>query len=256
MLYTEYTLQQHAASMPTFTNHLGAVMADFSPIRPVSLREKVAEQIRTAIIEGRLKPNDHIVESTLTQQLGVSRTPVREALILLEREALIVSLPHRGSFVRAFDEDDVDAVFTMRTTLENFAGELVLNRLDDTDFAELQHLIERQRYYIDQDNFKMVRSTDMAFHAYLVNRSNHPVLYRNWQEIVAQIAAVLYLRAEALEDMDEYRAVSDHLSIVGALRARDLERLCAENKRINQRVMDECKIAVRLLNEGRQTQPT
>jgi DNA-binding GntR family transcriptional regulator len=244
------------ADIPPSSDFLGACMADFSPIRPVSLREKVAEQIRTAIIEGRLKPNDHIVEANLTQQLGVSRTPVREALILLEREALIVSLPHRGSFVRAFDEDDVDAIFTMRTTLENFAGELVMERLDDSDFGEMQHLIERQRHYIDQDNFKMVRSTDMAFHAYLVNRSAHPVLYRNWQEIVAQIAAVLYVRAEAqLPEMDEYRAISDHLAIVGALRARDLERLRAENKRINQRVMDECKLAVRLLADGRPVQP-
>ena len=231
-------------------------MADFSPIQPVSLREKVAEQIRTAIIEGRLKPNDHIVEASLTQQLGVSRTPVREALILLEREALIVSLPHRGSFVRAFDEQDVKAIFTMRTTLENFAGELVIDHLTETDFVELQQMVDRQRHYIDQDNFKLVRSTDMAFHAYLVNRSNHPVLFRNWQEIVAQIAAVLYLRAEAqLPEMDEYRAISDHLSIIGALRARDVERLRAENRRINQRVMEECILAVRLLSEGGQPEP-
>ena len=231
-------------------------MADFSPIQPVSLREKVAEQIRTAIIEGRLKPNDHIVEANLTQQLGVSRTPVREALILLEREALIVSLPHRGSFVRAFDEQDVKAIFTMRTTLENFAGELVIDHLTETDFVELQQMVDRQRHYIDQDNFKLVRSTDMAFHAYLVNRSNHPVLFRNWQEIVAQIAAVLYLRAEAqLPEMDEYRAISDHLSIIGALRARDVERLRAENRRINQRVMEECIFAVRLLSDGGQPEP-
>lgn len=222
-------------------------MAEFSPIQAVSLREKVAEQVRTAIIEGRLKPNDHIVEANLTQQLGVSRTPVREALILLEREALIVSVPHRGSFVRAFNEHDVKAIFTMRTTLENFAGELIVDKLTEVDFVELQHLIDRQRHYIDQQNFKLVRSTDMAFHAYQVNRSNHPVLYRSWQEIVAQIAAILYLRADAIQDMDEYRAISDHQAIVAALRARDLERLRSENLRINTRVMDECVLAVQML---------
>ncbi len=231
-------------------------MNDFSPIKATSLREKVAEQIRTAIIEGRLKPNDHIVESSLTQQLGVSRTPVREALILLEREALIVSYPHRGSYVRAFNTDDVEAIFTMRTTLENFAAELIMDRLSEDDFAQLERLIERQRRFIDQGDFKQVRSTDMSFHAYLVNHAGHPVLYRNWQEIVAQVAAVLYLRADALADMDEYRAISDHQAIVAALRKGDMEHLRAENKRINRRVMDECKLALQLLQEGRRAQPT
>jgi DNA-binding GntR family transcriptional regulator len=225
-------------------------MNHFAPIQAVSLREKVAEQIRTAIIEGRLKPNDHIVESALTQQFGVSRTPVREALILLEREDLIVSVPHRGSFVRAFNEADVEAIFTMRTTLENFAAERILGQLSEADYAELDHLIERQRRFIDQGDFKQVRSTDMSFHAYLVNHANHPVLFRNWQEIVAQIAAVLYLRADAIEDMDEYRAIRDHRDIVSALRSGDIEFVRAENKRINQRVMEECKLAVRLLRAG------
>jgi DNA-binding GntR family transcriptional regulator len=94
-------------------------MTVFSQIRAVSLREQVAEQIRIAIIEGRLKPNDHIVESQLTEQLGVSRTPVREALILLESESLVVSIPNRGCFVRAFSTDDVRALFSMRIVLEN-----------------------------------------------------------------------------------------------------------------------------------------
>lgn len=98
-------------------------MTLLSQIRPISLREQVVEQVRTAIIEGRLKPNDHITEATLTSQLGVSRTPVREALILLEREGLVVESPNRGCFVRAFTEGDIRDIFSMRTTLENFAGD-------------------------------------------------------------------------------------------------------------------------------------
>src|SRR5215213_1124036 len=184
-------------------------MSGFSHIRPVNLRERVADQIRTAIIEGRLKPNDHVVEAVLTQQLGVSRTPVREALILLEREALIVSVPNRGCFVRAFNEEDVTALFTMRTTLENFAGELVLERLSDEDFTHLENLIDVQKHAIEQQDFKKVRSTDMSFHQYLIDFSEHPLLRRSWQEIVAQIAAVLYLRAEAYREYDEFQAISD-----------------------------------------------
>lgn len=219
-------------------------MSVFSQIRAVSLREQVAEQIRTAIIEGRLKPNDHIVETAITEQFGVSRTPVREALILLEHEALIVSIPHRGSFVRAFNVEDVGALFSMRTTLENFTAELIIDKLNDFHYQALDKLIERQKFYIEQGDFKQVRSTDMAFHQYLINTSQHPLLIRNWQEIVAQIAAVLYLRAEGNANVDEHQAIGDHQHILAAYIERDLAKVKEENRRINQRVEQECLIAV------------
>jgi DNA-binding GntR family transcriptional regulator len=228
-------------------------MMVFSQIRALNLREQVAEQVRTAIIEGRLKPNDHITEATLTEQLGVSRTPVREALILLEREELVVSIPNRGFFVRAFEEEDISALFSMRITLENFAAELVINRLIPEDFAQLAFLIERQAFFIAQDDFKQVRSADMAFHQHLVRASRHPLLMRSWEEIVAQVAAVLYLRAEGNPDVDEHRAISDHQSIVDAYRAHDLERVKSENRRINHRVEQQCIEALRTLR-ARQTE--
>lgn len=230
-------------------------MKVFSQIRPINLRDQVADQIRTAIIEGRLKPNDHIAEAALTQQLGVSRTPVREALIILEREALIISVPNRGCFVRAFNADDVEALFSMRTTLENFAGERIINRLTDADLDHLRELINLQRRHIEYADFKQVRSVDMAFHQYLINLSQHLMLMRNWQEIVAQVAAVLYLRADADPAYDEYLAIRDHESILDAYQARDLERLKQENRRINERVAGECMAAVRRLQKRRAAKP-
>ncbi len=224
-------------------------MNGFSQIRPISLREQVVEQVRTAIIEGRLRPNDHIVESTLTQQLGVSRTPVREALILLEREGLVVSSPNRGVFVRAFTEQDVDDLFSMRTTLENFAGELIINHLHEDELARLDRFLSDQKTAIEDGDFKAVRSIDMAFHKYLIERSGHPLLIRSWTEMVAQIAAVLYLRAEAIPDYDEHLAIEDHRGIVDAYKNCDINALKAQNQRINDRVAGECRFAARKLSE-------
>ena len=230
-------------------------MPVFSQIRAVNLREQVAEQIRIAIIEGRLKPNDHIVETALCEQLGVSRTPVREALIILERESLVVSIPNRGSFVRAFTPEDVSVLFSMRTTLENFAAELIIDKLTEKDYQALRTLVKRQRFQIEQGDFKLVRSTDMAFHQYLIDASSHPHLIRNWQEIVAQIAAVLYLRAEAQPDYDEYLAIQDHESIIAAYEAHDLELVKAENRRINRRVETECIRSIDQLGETKAREP-
>ncbi|MBZ0295931.1 MAG: GntR family transcriptional regulator [Anaerolineae bacterium] len=224
-------------------------MTDFVRIRDVNLRERVAEQIRTAIIEGRLKPNDHIVESTLSLELEVSRTPIREALILLEREALVVTVPNRGAFVRTFNEDDVKALFSMRTTLENFAADLIYEQLSSSDFDELRNLISRLKVNLEQKNMKLARRADMSFHQYLVNFSDHPVLIRHWQEIVAQIAAVLYLRADSNPNYDEYAVISDHQRILDAYIGRNLEQIKAENVRINNRVSAECVVAIQILQE-------
>lgn len=222
----------------------------FATIQSVNLRELVVEQIRTAIIEGRLRPNDHIVENALTTQLGVSRTPVREALILLERDGLIVSYPHRGSFVRTFTPQDVEDIFTMRTTLENFAGERAIHTLTEADHAHLSGLVAAQEKAIVAANFKEVRSIDMSFHEYLIDRSQQALLRRNWRQIVAQIAAVLYQRAEVIVNYDEYLAIRDHQAIVAAYRSRDLDMLRAVNERVNQRVADECRMAVEQLSKG------
>lgn len=219
-------------------------MTFLTEIRSINLREQVAQQIRVAIIEGRIKPNDHITEVTLTEQLGVSRTPIREALILLEREGLVVTAPNRGCFVRAFTQKDVEEIFSMRVALENLAGKINIEQLHASDYQHLYDSIAKQREAIERDDFKQLRAIDMAFHEYLIRRSNHTLLIRSWTEIVAQIAAVLYLRAEAIPNYDEYQSIYDHTAILEAYRAHDLERLMALNERINLRVASECQQAV------------
>jgi DNA-binding GntR family transcriptional regulator len=219
-------------------------MSNLLPIKAISLREQVVVQIRQAIIEGLLKPGDHITEKSLTDKLAVSRTPIREALILLESEGLVVSIPHRGHFVRSFTVEDVDTIFSMRTALENFAAHRILPDFTPADKTHLTDLIEAQEKYIKRADFKLVRSTDVAFHHYLINRANHALLVRNWGEISAQIAALLYIRAEAIPSYDELLAVKDHQAIVDAYAAQSYEQVCHENQRINDRVAAECRYAV------------
>lgn len=224
-------------------------MKFLSQIQPISLREQVVAQVRTAIIEGRLRPNDHITEAILTEQLGVSRTPVREALILLEREGLVVFSPNRGAFVRAFEESDVADIFSMRTMLENFAAESILPHINQADLNRLENLIAQQQQAIERHDFKSVRSIDMEFHRYLVHGSGNRLLIRSWEEIVAQIAALLYMRAEAMPTYDEYLAIHDHQEILAGYRARDLAAVQATNRRINERVAAECRRSLAALRQ-------
>lgn len=215
-----------------------------SQIQPISLREQVVQQIRASIIEGRINPNDHITEAMLTKQLGVSRTPIREALILLEQEGLVVNEAYRGCFVRAFTERDISEIFSMRTTLENMAGKIIIEEVREEDLVHLHNSVASQRMAIEQGDFKQVRAIDMAFHEYLVKKSNHELLIRNWLAIVAQIAVLLYIRAESIKDYDEYQSLQDHTAILEAYRARDLVQLMSLNEQINFRVAKECQLSI------------
>lgn len=222
-------------------------MDSFLQIRPVNLREQVIEQIRTAIIEGRLRSKDHIIEKQLTDQLGVSRTPVREALILLEREGLVTAVPNRGFFVRVFSEEDVTHIFSTRTMIENFSGEITFadhECASNVDLPYLKKSIETLQTHLTNHDLAAVRRTDMEFHRYLIQLSRHPLILRIWFELVAQIAALLHLRAATISDFDEFQIIKDHQEIVNAYAHRDLERLVCMNQEINARVSEECRHAV------------
>ena len=144
----------------------------------------------------------------------------------------------------AFTEQDVDEIFSMRTALENMAGELIIDKLTTSDFEALYNSIALQRQTIQVGDLKKVRGIDMAFHRLLIERSEHRLLIRQWSELVAQIAAVLYLRAEAIPNYDEYQSINDHTALVQAYEARDLLRLRILNTAINQRVAGECQLGV------------
>ncbi len=217
----------------------------FTRIQKGNVRDSVVKQIRQAIIEGHLKPDDHIVEISLTKELGVSRTPVREALLLLEREGLVVTQTNRGSFVRSFTVDDIEEIFSMRISMENFAAQQNIDRLSDDDFKQMYEFLASQEAAIQADNFEQVRSIDMNFHRFIINRSGHRLLARHWEEIVAQIAALLFFRAEVFPDYDEMLAIRDHKRIIEAYHQRDLDSLYAANQQINNRVCTECVNAVK-----------
>lgn len=224
-------------------------MSNLPMIQPVTLRGQIVERIRTAIVQGSLRPNDHIVEQELTEQLGVSRTPVREALILLEGEGLVEFIPNRGCFVRAYHIEEIEEIFSMRTMLENCAAELIIQQLTDSDFATLGSLIDEQAKNLADGAVAQSRVTDMAFHQYFIERTGHKLLAENWLRIVAQIAALIHTRALGLPDYDEAQVISDHRRILVAYRSGDVAQVKEVNTAINNEVAAKCIEAIQRIEE-------
>ena len=194
-------------------------------IKPQGLHKLVVEQIQQMIIEGALAPGTRLNERLLCEKLGVSRTPLREALKILAALGLVELLPNRGAAVVRLSAQDIAETFEMISHLESMAGELACARITDPEINEIRAL-----------HFEM-----LACHArrdlpayYRTNQQIHDLLNRAARnEVLRGIYITVNSRVKALRfssNLDRERwdaAVREHTTMIAALEARDGKRLAA-----------------------------
>ena len=213
----------------------------FKRAMPKTLRTEVGEMLRDAIVTGRLKPGDHLKENEISEQMGVSRSPVREAFRHLEQEGLIESIPNRGVFVKSFNAKEIEEIFTLRAALENLAFELVIqgDKLPGEDWEQLDKFILKQKTAMESKSFDELTRFDMDFHEYIVRKADSTRLLKMWRSLRGQILVLFYQRFRALDDV--YETVQpDHHLILEALRSGDIIRLKDICREINARVAQDC----------------
>jgi DNA-binding GntR family transcriptional regulator len=194
-------------------------------IKPQGLHKLVVEQIQQMIIEGALAPGTRLNERLLCEKLGVSRTPLREALKILAALGLVELLPNRGAAVVQLSAQDIAETFEVISHLEAMAGELACARITDAEINEIRAL-----------HFEM-----LACHArrdlpayYRTNQSIHDLINRAARnEVLREIYVTVNSRVKALRfssNLDRERwdsAVREHSTMIEALEARDGARLSA-----------------------------
>lgn len=209
-------------------------------IKAITLREQVYDQLRQAIMDKRLKPGDHVREQGLTATLGVSRTPLREALGLLERDGLVQNFPNRGWFVTTFSPDEIKDIFVIRSGLETLAVEQMIGCLTETEFAEFDLRIAEQRVVIEQGDPILRGKIDMAFHERIVALAGNSRLLEMWRNIAIQCAMAFNYHTVTIPNYDHMQGVRDHTAILNALRSGNVDNVRAVNNQINSRVARQC----------------
>ena len=132
---------------------------------PQSASAAAGEVIREAIIDGRLPPGQRLKEEELARELGISRTPVREALLMLESEGLVESIPRRGATVRSYAVSDLDDVYQLRALLEGHAARRAAARISPDDIARLEKSCDRfDRLRAEDDLLDLVKE-NLLFHS-------------------------------------------------------------------------------------------
>ena len=177
-----------------------------------ALSATVVPAIRQMITTGVLPQGSHLREAELATALGMSRGPVREALVELAREGLVVLRRHRGAQVITLTTEDAEEVYTLRRALERLAIERACGRLTAQDLAELDAVLDRMRELDADYSPGLAVELDLAFHDVLVRAAAHARLERSWQQIRSQIAMFLHERHQARRDFHEI-AHPEHLAI-------------------------------------------
>ena len=202
------------------------------PPLPALVRQSIEEQI----LAGALKEGDQIVEYRVARQMGISQTPVREALRTLERDGLVETFPHRGTFVRHVTRREAAERYTLGMELEAFAARLALPRLTESDYRTLDEIIDemaaaaerRAGQHAGADGAEQgaggetfARSVELnnAFHRYLVERAGHELLLRAWLAVnPLNWRFVTYTR---LLDPGPVELAERHRSLLAAYRTGD-----------------------------------
>jgi DNA-binding GntR family transcriptional regulator len=193
------------------------------PIARSSLPEAAAERLRTLIIEGDLAPGARLNERELSERLGVSRTPLREAFRMLASDGLLVQLPNRGAQVVSLSREDARHAFEVMASLEGLAGELAAARVTDQDIADLgvlQDEMERAHARRDLPNYYRV---NRAIHDRINEIAGNPVLTHTFRTLNARLHALRF-RSNLVQGKWD-KAVKEHRGMVEALAARNGERL-------------------------------
>lgn len=129
-----------------------------------SLGEVVFDYLRDAIMNGDLKPDERLMENTIAEQLGVSRTPVREAMKKLEKENFITVVPRKGAYVSKVTAKDILDVLEVRRVLEGFASKLAAERMNNKEKKDLKKCYEKFNIHLEKLNVKGMIEKDREFH--------------------------------------------------------------------------------------------
>jgi DNA-binding GntR family transcriptional regulator len=195
------------------------------PIVRRSLHDEVASRVRDMIIEGALAPGERIYEEQLAKVLGVSRTPMREALKTLASEGLIELAAARGALVRRFSPKDVRDMLDVLAVLESFAARLACKAASDEQIAELRALHERMKAFFKARNRLEYYKLNQDFHSGVLRLSGNAALQSAHLAIQARLKRIRYIGNSEPQKWKD--AMAEHEEMIRRLEARDAEGLAA-----------------------------
>lgn len=217
------------------------VVNGLKPINASSLREEIEKQILSAIVRGAIAPGEHIAESVIAEQLGVSRAPVREALTALEGEGIVVYHSRRGHFLVNFSEKDVREIYGLRLILEIGALQRVIANCSEKDIASLQEIVDTLGQAVNErQDYLQISTIDLSFHQRICRLADNRRLFSAWNSMRLQTWLLIGLTSKTEYEYPE-QPREFHQEILNAIRDRDIEQA---EKLLREHILDAQKRAL------------
>jgi DNA-binding GntR family transcriptional regulator len=208
--------------------------------KPSALKDWAYDAIKESILNLRVSPGVQLHIEDLADQMGISRTPIREALLRLESEGLVRAVPRVGFFVTEITRRDLEELFELRALLEGHATERATSFLTEEDLAHIDRLLETSVSAVEREDLDKFLETEIALHTLLIERAPNRQLVAMMESLQDLTHRERILSLESLENVRE--SCVEHQRIVEALHQRDgelagrlmREHICAVRDRMLQ----------------------
>ncbi|MCD4711831.1 MAG: GntR family transcriptional regulator [Clostridiales bacterium] len=186
-----------------------------------SLTSLIFDRIREDILNGRYLTGDKLVEIKLADELGVSRTPVREALKQLELDGLVDNIPNRGVVVKGISQDDIDDILTIRLCIEGLVGQWAAERILDEEVKELEEIFDLMEFYTSKGDVDKIFELNTKFHETLYKATKSRYLEGVLKDFQLFIKSS---RNNSLKTEGRlFTALEEHRNILDAIKNHDRE---------------------------------
>ncbi len=189
------------------------------------VRAQVFRQLEKAILEGELAPGTSLTEVKLSAELGVSRTPIREALMQLELEGLVKTTHNKGAVVVGISGSDVNDIYLIRTRIEGFAARRAAENITEEELQDLREIVELQEFYLGRGDTLQVGNLDQRFHEIVYEGSRSRPLKQilsMFHNYIQKARTTSVRRGRAAASTQEHR---DILTAIESRNADEAERL-------------------------------
>lgn len=187
-----------------------------------SLRGQVFDKIRSDILNGKYKRGEELVESSIGKELGISRTPVREAIRQLELEGLVQLVPNKGAFVTGISEKDVRDIYLIRARLEGLAARMVAKNITPELLDAMEETVVLSEYHAKKEHYEQVCEMDSKFHKLLYKASGSRILEHtltDFHQYVQRVRMASIMKKRRMEKSND-----EHDAILTAIREHDEEK--------------------------------
>lgn len=190
-------------------------MDNLQKVKRQPIANQVYEAVREAIFRGEMTPGSHLSEVYLSDQLGVSRAPIREALLQLEAEGIVELVPNKGAFVKGLSYKEIEEIYTARSLLEGYAAASAADHATPDDINKIVKAAEKAKQMAGIGDLRKTLDADFDFHRLVWSVSGHSLIKSILEKLESQIRAFMIVQAPLFGEL--VNSVMDHQELADAI---------------------------------------